>query len=207
MNSTISPIRRYKGLSLDERKAQRRQQLIEAAVQVYGEHGYRQATVKAVCEAAGLTERYFYESFSNSEQLLLASFHAVTFRVFDLMRKAGHAAPPTRLDRGRAMLHTYFHALRQRPLSARLFLVETRGVSQTVEDTTQALWQTMVEGVFELSAPGTRPEDPLLLAGALGAVLHISLRWIAQAYTPPIEEVVEAALQMMATLWRKPLAE
>lgn len=36
--------------------------------------GYRNATVKAVCEAAGLTERYFYESFSNSEELLVASF-------------------------------------------------------------------------------------------------------------------------------------
>jgi AcrR family transcriptional regulator len=44
-------------VSQDERRAQRRSQLIAAAIQVYGEIGYRQATVKAVCEAAGLTER------------------------------------------------------------------------------------------------------------------------------------------------------
>lgn len=72
MTTELSPARRYRGADADERRAQRRDQLIAAAVQVYGERGYQNATVKAVCEAAGLTERYFYESFANSEALLLA---------------------------------------------------------------------------------------------------------------------------------------
>lgn len=58
MSRETSPARTYRGVSQDERRAQRRSQLIGAAIQVYGERGYRQATVKAVCEAAGLTERY-----------------------------------------------------------------------------------------------------------------------------------------------------
>jgi AcrR family transcriptional regulator len=58
--------RNYAGLSADERRLARRERLIEGAIRAYGELGYRNTTVKAVCEAAGLTERYFYESFANS---------------------------------------------------------------------------------------------------------------------------------------------
>ncbi len=55
--------------------------------------GYRHATAKAVCAAAGLTERYFYESFANGEELLRHCFLAVED---DLLRRnraaAGEAA-------------------------------------------------------------------------------------------------------------------
>jgi AcrR family transcriptional regulator len=49
--------------------------------------GYRNTTVKAVCEAAGLTERYFYESFANSEALLVAAFDTVSRRVFTCLEE------------------------------------------------------------------------------------------------------------------------
>src|ERR1700741_2572051 len=70
--------RHYGGHSTEERRLARRERLIEAATRVYGELGYRNTTVKAVCEAAGLTERYFYESFANSEALLVAAFETVS---------------------------------------------------------------------------------------------------------------------------------
>lgn len=46
-------VRHYRGVSPDDRRAQRRKQLVTAAVQVYGERGYRHSGIKAVCEAAG----------------------------------------------------------------------------------------------------------------------------------------------------------
>src|SRR5579871_6430771 len=75
----------YGGQSAEARAEQRRARLIEAAVKVYGAQGYRTATVKAVCEAAGLTERYFYESFENSEALLIAAFDTVSHRLIDCL--------------------------------------------------------------------------------------------------------------------------
>ena len=92
MTTELSPARRYRGAEAEERRAQRRGQLIAAAVQVYGERGYQNATVKAVCKAAGLTERYFYESFANSEALLLASFQTVTDLLLQKIELAGEAA-------------------------------------------------------------------------------------------------------------------
>src|SRR2546421_10541252 len=80
---TTARARNYAGLSAEERRLARRERLIEGAIRAYGELGYRNTTVKAVCEAAGLTERYFYESFANSEALLVAAFDTVSRRGVD----------------------------------------------------------------------------------------------------------------------------
>jgi AcrR family transcriptional regulator len=48
---------RYGGVPLAERRALRRERLIAAAADVYGEMGYRNATVRSICQRANLTER------------------------------------------------------------------------------------------------------------------------------------------------------
>ncbi len=128
MTAELIPARRYRGAEAEERRAQRRAQLIAAAVQVYGERGYQNATVKAVCEAAGLTERYFYESFANSEALLLASFETVTHWLLLRIEQAGEDAGGDGEHRALAILRAYFGTLQGEPRSARVFLVEIRGV-------------------------------------------------------------------------------
>jgi AcrR family transcriptional regulator len=189
-------------VSQDERRAQRRGQLIAAAIAVYGERGYRQATVKAVCEAAGLTERYFYESFANSEDLLIASFNAVTYAVFDEIRRAAQEAGPTRGARARAMLRAYFAALQSQPLSARVFLVEIRGVSRAVDKAFDAALRAIGEEVARTVAPPGAPADALLEAGVVGGVIHIALRWIEDGYAPDIERVTDSALRLGMVLAR-----
>ena len=42
----------YQGVPLERRRAVRREALIRAAIAVYGERGYRAATVRSVCTAA-----------------------------------------------------------------------------------------------------------------------------------------------------------
>jgi len=189
------PARPYRGIPQDERRAQRRTQLITAGIAVYGERGFRQATVKAVCEAAGLTERYFYESFANSEELLIACFNEVTFAVLGEIL-AARAAGPEPEDRSRAMLHAYFAALQREPRSARVFLVEIRGVSRAVDKAFDAALRSIGEEVGRIvEAPGAE-SDPLLMAGIVGGVIHIALRWIEDGYTPDIERVTDSALKL-----------
>src|ERR671936_1321771 len=89
---TTARARNYAGLSADERRLARRERLIEGAIRAYGELGYRNTTVKAVCEAAGLTERYFYESFANSEALLIAAYSHVVGHLHEEMAAAAASA-------------------------------------------------------------------------------------------------------------------
>jgi AcrR family transcriptional regulator len=196
------PARPYRGVGPDERRAQRRRRLIEAAVAVYGEGGYRQATVKGVCAAAGLTERYFYESFANSEELLIASFNAVTFSVLKEVTRAAHAAGRSRKARGHAMLSAYFSALQRDPRSARVFLVEIRGVSRAVDTAFDMALREIGHQVARIMAPPSMQRDELLQAGVIGGVIHIALRWIEQGYQPSLEEATQTALRLGLVLGR-----
>ncbi|WP_419827487.1 TetR/AcrR family transcriptional regulator [Sphingomonas sp.] len=111
MAETISK-RRYGGVDPVERRSARRDRLIEAAIGLYGRQGYRNTGVRAVCQEAGLTERYFYESFVNSEALLAAAYDAVVARLLDALREAGgDDAPPVTLRAAR-MLESYFSTIR-----------------------------------------------------------------------------------------------
>ncbi|MFY0523420.1 TetR/AcrR family transcriptional regulator [Archangium gephyra] len=200
-----SPVanRRYRGSSAEERRAQRREQFLRAAIQVYGEQGYRNATVKAVCEAAGLTERYFYESFSNSEELLVASFQAVMHFLLGELEKAVAGAPDGPIERARAMLSAYYEALKAHPQSARVFLVEISGVSPAVDQALEASLRALGDLLARTIDPqgeSRAAAEPLLRAGVMGGVIHIALSWIASGYSQPIHEVVDAAMRLCLVL-------
>ena len=69
---------------------------MDAAIAIYGVVGYRNAPVKAICERAKLTERYFYESFQNSEALLIATYRHVTDAILEDMAAAARTAQTVR---------------------------------------------------------------------------------------------------------------
>lgn len=61
---------RWRGSSLTERSAQRRSQLLEAGLALVGSGGGRALTVRSLCREAGLSAKYFYESFSGRDQFM-----------------------------------------------------------------------------------------------------------------------------------------
>lgn len=63
----------YRGMTLEQRRAQRRARLVDAVVEVWGAADGPPITMTRVCSAAGLTERYFYESFSDLDAALVAT--------------------------------------------------------------------------------------------------------------------------------------
>lgn len=201
MTAAPSPARRYRGQTPAERRAERHDQLVEAAIGVYGEVGYRNASVKAVCEAAGLTERYFYESFSGSDALLAAAYRAVVADLHAAMRAAAdgarNAVGTSAGDPVRAALVVYYTRLRESPKAARVFLVEIGGVSPKVDAVVrEALANAAPLLAPQLTASGPAPE--LIVAGIVGGATQIALDWIASGYARPVDEVVAAAQRLCA---------
>jgi AcrR family transcriptional regulator len=60
----------YGGVSARARVAARRDRLLAAGLELFGTQGYLHTTIDQVCAEAGLTKRYFYESFRSCEDLL-----------------------------------------------------------------------------------------------------------------------------------------
>lgn len=88
MSTGDAEVRLWAGSTLDERSAERRRQLVDVAFDLLANEGAGAVSVRAVTRAAGLSPRYFYESFGSREELLVAAFD----RGFDVIKAAVQAA-------------------------------------------------------------------------------------------------------------------
>lgn len=68
---------RWSGVPLQDRQTLRRDELVAAGVDLLGGAAGPALTVRAVCRAAGLTERYFYESFTDRDEFVRAVYDHV----------------------------------------------------------------------------------------------------------------------------------
>lgn len=79
---------RWSGVPLEDRQALRRGELVAAGVQLLGQESGPAVTVRAVCRAAGLTERYFYKSFTDRDQFVRAVYDDVCARAMSTLMSA-----------------------------------------------------------------------------------------------------------------------
>ena len=102
MLTVSAPVRSYGGKSADERAEDRRRRLVEATVTVLAQQGGA-ATMTAICAEAGLTERYFYESFAHRDDALLAALDTVCEEIAAGAQAALEASSGTPEERVQAM--------------------------------------------------------------------------------------------------------
>ncbi|MEZ0366515.1 TetR/AcrR family transcriptional regulator [Mycobacterium sp. pUA109] len=117
--ATVS--RPFRGISADERLAERRATLVEAALEEIGEVGVAQLRMNTVCKRAGLTQRYFYEHFGNRDELLTAVFDSVIDEVISDTIATVEACTPDLFDRASAALAIFYDAIISDPRKARLY--------------------------------------------------------------------------------------
>ena len=80
--------RRYSGMCSADRVLERYARLIEAGIDVFGTQGYASAKIKTLCQRAGLSERYFYESFESREDLLTTVYDHLATAMLDALKSA-----------------------------------------------------------------------------------------------------------------------
>jgi AcrR family transcriptional regulator len=79
---------RWSGVPIEDRQALRRDELIACGVSLLGDEQGPTLTVRAVCREAGLTERYFYESFSDRDEFVRAVYDDVCSRAMAALMSA-----------------------------------------------------------------------------------------------------------------------
>jgi AcrR family transcriptional regulator len=171
------PTRTLQGVSAEQRVAERRARLLDAALDVVGERGVADFTMTAVCRAAGLTERYFYESFARREDLLAALFDAVSGTALHRAEQAAGGVPIADLEtRAGAAIRATVTLLARDPRSARLYreAVGHPVLAARRQDTVAAfaafLARLIVEARPHLSSDDLDVTTVLLTAGIVDAV-------------------------------------
>jgi AcrR family transcriptional regulator len=117
----------YRGVAAEERRAERRARLLDAALELVGGGGWQAATVRGVCAQAGLTTRYFYESFATRQALVIALFDAVTEEAAVRVLTAVATAPDDAERKAHAAVGTFVDLLVEDPRKARVAFAETQG--------------------------------------------------------------------------------
>jgi len=99
MTEAPSNARPYRGVDAAERLAARRNQLLAAGLDLLGADGgdidfEAEVTVRGVCRRAGLSARYFYESFTDKDEFVGHVFDWVIADLVATTRAAVAAVPP-----------------------------------------------------------------------------------------------------------------
>ena len=197
MTPPSEPVRPWRGISPEQRVAERRERLLDAALEVFSGRGFANSRVRDVCREAGLTERYFYESFADKEALLVALAQRI---VADLVVAVGPAIelvatePEPAID---AASRAVVHSLTGDPRRARILLVEVVGVSPAIEAARRAL----IARLAEVIRAG--------VAGALGSWASTSLEveLIARALVGAAQELLVAYVRGELELDEEALSE
>lgn len=194
--------RSYGGLSHEQRQAQREAALIDAGTQLFASVGYRGATVRAVCQAAQLNDRYFYARFPSMEALLLAVYAQASAGLAQALAEATDAAGPALESRLQAGLRAYFRFMRDERL-ARILLLEVVGVSPAVDDAYKANLAGFARRLAGLAGDawtraGLDKADQRIAATALvGALTSAATYWHLTRYRDAESRMVANCLRVM----------
>ncbi|APE33230.1 TetR family transcriptional regulator [Nocardia mangyaensis] len=187
--------RRYSGRTTAERVEQRRTALLDAALELFGTQGYVAGSVKQLCGLAGLTERYFYESFRDRESCLAALYDDLTDRTRERTLTALRAAGPHLDAVIGAGLAAFIGYLSEDPRRARVVLVEVVGVSAAMEQRRHAVLRDYAELVAGLwSSARARPlseRERLTCIALVGGVNHLLVDWLLDNRTHDPAQLVE----------------
>ncbi|HYQ65742.1 TetR/AcrR family transcriptional regulator [Actinophytocola sp.] len=126
--------RTYGGRSAADRRAERRERLMEAGLQLFGGDGYAATSIEKLCTHAGVSTRNFYEEFSSREDLLIALHKRANERSFAAVTTAFEDAADAALaERFELAVRTFIQTMAADTRLARVAYVEMIGVSNTVE--------------------------------------------------------------------------
>jgi AcrR family transcriptional regulator len=196
MAARRAPGRAYGGLSAAERVAQRRERLLGAALELYGTRGFLASGVKDVCREAGVTDRYFYESFRDGSELFTELFDRETGRLLTTVAGAVGNVDPVPAAQVRSAIGTFVRVLADDPRKARVIFIEAPSAGTEVERHMRRRLREFAQLVAATARPHLSADVPdrLVEVGAValvGAIERVMIEWLDGGLRASADEVVE----------------
>jgi AcrR family transcriptional regulator len=201
-NSALPPPhkRRYGGVLPEERQRARRDKLIEGALEVFGTKGFHASTVREVCVAAHLTERYFYESFKSLSELFQAVYEHLRGQLMARTMAAFAAAERTPLGLMEPALRVYLQFFQDDRRRGRVMLVDALSINSEVAKLSGDTMRDYA-GLLKMNLARLVSKRPdldisldLLADGLIGLNILLAARWMQDDFAEPIDKVVRTNL-------------
>lgn len=169
----------------------RRDELIAAGVALLGGESGPALTVRAVCRAAGLTERYFYESFADRDEFVRAVYDDVCARAMSALATSTTA---------RDAVERFVAMMVDDPTRGRVLLlaptvepVLTRSGASWMPSFIELL-QRKVTRITEITEPTTQA---MAATGLLGALTALFIAYLDGRLTATREQFIDHCVDML----------
>ncbi|RJP76747.1 MAG: TetR/AcrR family transcriptional regulator [Desulfobacteraceae bacterium] len=195
--------RKYSGVQADLRTGERKQKIIEAGLEAFGTIGYAKTSIKKICNLAGLTERYFYESFDCKEDLLSTVYQSIitelTAKTLELINRSEDRSAATAY----ASLKLYFQTLQEDPRKARMLFFEILGVSPRIDEEYRKAIQELSSHAMQIlmmvfpALNYRQLKDTILPAAIAGAIIQVASQWSLNHFQPPLEKILSQVAYLL----------
>jgi AcrR family transcriptional regulator len=197
--------RLYRGVSAAERRAQRRERLLEAALEVFSTQGYASSTIRAISAQASLNSRYFYESFASREDILYELYSGIVAEIATAVVEAT-AHETTISEQAGAGMRASWKIFTDDPRKARIIVVEVVGVSERLErlrrQNRHAFADLLVHN--SLSIAGNELQlrlNPVLTSRALmGGAMELLADWINGDLNVTVEQIIDHTTELFTAV-------
>jgi AcrR family transcriptional regulator len=200
----ITGERRYGGKTAAERRAERREQLLDAGLELFGTQGFAAVTIEALCAQAGLNPRYFYEQFATREEVLGAVYDRHVQAVLATVGAAIADSPSDPAQRLSAGLTAFVTATLADERAARINYFEMVGVSAELEARRRGVLRAYAELIaaeatqLDGLGPLGRGDRRMTAVALTGATDGLITDWMSSSDRPQQQAIVDTLLAIFA---------
>jgi AcrR family transcriptional regulator len=196
MKNTSEQSRIYGGVEASLREEERRKKLIEAGLDAFGTKGYAKSNIKMICRLAGLTERYFYESFKHKEDLLRAVYRELIEEEKNDTLKILEDPESQPMEAALRAIEMFFLHFQHDPRRAQVQLFEVLGVSLDIDREYQNAMRILAEIVKLFLCrifPDIREEalnKSIIPTALAGSIIMVSHEWVLGGFITPLHDII-----------------
>ncbi|MEV0298219.1 TetR/AcrR family transcriptional regulator [Nocardia sp. NPDC050710] len=200
-----APARTWGGRTAEERRAERRARLIDAALEIWIENGWAAVTMRGVCVRTALNDRYFYEHFADRDDLLAAAWDDVCAEVFaDLASVVAENVDRPALEILRAAVTRAVELQSDDQGRARILLADHAG-SAVLEQRRKTMLSDATDLLIVTSRPYLRPdidetEVRMSTLVGIGGFIELLTAWRTGTLDIDGERVIEHTSRLGALL-------
>ncbi len=185
-------------MSPADRRAERRTLLLDTAFELLGTEGWAGTTVRAVCQAARLNPRYFYESFDDLDALVLAVYDRLVAQMSEQVMVAVTEAGDDHRAQTRAAVDRIVGFVDEDRRRARVLYVEALGneaLNRRRIETGHALVAAVERYTVERYGPPTTGEQIGRIGAAIlvGGTSEMVIAWLDGRIDVTREQLVDDA--------------
>lgn len=194
-----------------KRNLQKEINILESALQVFGEKGYEATTISAISKAAKISEATLYEYFISKEEVLFTIPEIYTRREMERMKEVERYIHSPR-EKIRVIIQSYLEFYEQNPLYTSVALLTLKGnrnflktpayvtVREASRSVVDAFNQGVESGEFREDIDGYLVRNMIM-----GFIEHLTIQWLLLGRPQRISDYRDTIFDMcMKALEKEP---